>query len=149
MASLFFRNPCNFLDVNQTMKTKVENTVKICQSMLKSGIHILKLLRGSVMVLPYTITKWIFVHYMQLRLAFLPLENSSGIFIPDLNVLEIWILFPLKFVDIELNWQSGYCDREYVSQFFLRRGFFSYNIRGLKKVISRLVGVIIFHGSKF
>lgn len=64
MASLFFRNPCNFLDVNQTMKTKVENTVKICQSMLRSGIHTLKLLRGSVMVLPYTITKWIFVYYM-------------------------------------------------------------------------------------
>lgn len=64
MASLFFRNPCNFLDVDQTMKTKVKNTVKIRQSMLKSGIHPLKLLRGSVMVLPCTITKWIFVYYM-------------------------------------------------------------------------------------
>ena len=64
MDSLFFRNPCNFLDVNQTMKTKVKNTVKIRQSMLKSGIHTLKLLRGSGMALPYTITKWIFVYYM-------------------------------------------------------------------------------------
>lgn len=51
------------------------------------------------------------------KISFFPLENSSDIFIPDLNVLEVWILFPLKFVDIELDWQSGYCDREYVLVF--------------------------------
>lgn len=53
------------------MKTKVKNTVKTSQSILRSGIHTLKLSKNSGMVLPYTIPKWIFVYY----------GNVSGIFI--------------------------------------------------------------------
>ena len=85
---------CNFSEVNQNMKAKVKNTVKKSQSMLSSRIHASKPSKGSVTVLPCTITKWTFVYYLKLRLASFFLKDLSGIYIQDLSVFRNLDCFP-------------------------------------------------------